>query len=65
MGAEYLFAASIHMADRAARIQGWRPHGRTGWMKPDGVEVQFICFEEQLSLVDKFDLLRGRSLPER
>ena len=24
---------------------------RTGWMKPNGVEVNFICLEEQLSVV--------------
>jgi hypothetical protein len=51
---EYLFAVSIQLADRAARKQGWHPHGRTGWIKPDGIEVHFICFEEQLSIVGKF-----------
>ena len=50
---EYLFAADIRMADRAARLQGWNPHGRTGWIKPDGNEVQFICFEEQLAVVGR------------
>jgi hypothetical protein len=53
MSSEYLFAASITVADQAARIQGWRPHGPTGWVKPDGIEVHFICFEEQLSVVGK------------
>jgi hypothetical protein len=53
MTVEYLFADSIHMADRAARTQGWHPHGRTGWIKPDGIEVHFICFEEQLAVVAK------------
>jgi hypothetical protein len=48
---EYLFAASIHLADQAARRQGWQPHGRTGWLKADGNEVHFICFEEQLSII--------------
>jgi hypothetical protein len=48
---EYLFAADIRMADRAARGQGWHPYGRTGWIKPDGNVVHFICFEEQLSVV--------------
>jgi hypothetical protein len=48
---EYLFADSISLADRAARKQGWHPHGRTGWIKPDGSEVHFICFEEQIALV--------------
>jgi hypothetical protein len=51
---EYLFAATIALADRAARKQGWHPHGRTGWLKPDGNEVHFICFEEQLAVVDKY-----------
>ena len=50
---EYLFAASISLADQAARRQGWQPHGRTGWLKHDGGEVHFICFEEQLAVVGK------------
>jgi hypothetical protein len=49
---EYLFAASISLADQAARKQGWHPLGGTGWIKPDGNEVHFICFEEQLAIVD-------------
>ena len=50
---EYFFAADIRVADEAARRQGWQPHGRTGWLKADGNEVQFICFEEQLSIIGK------------
>ena len=50
---EYLFAATIGLADRAARKQGWHPHGLTGWIKPDGNEVHFIGFEEQLAVVSK------------
>jgi hypothetical protein len=50
---DYLFAADIRTADEAARRQGWKPHGLTGWLKPDGDEVQFISLEEQLSVVDK------------
>jgi hypothetical protein len=48
---EYLCAANIRLADEAARRHGWRVYGRLGWMKPDGVEVHFICLEEQLSVV--------------
>ena len=50
---EYLFASTIALADRAARKQGWHPHGPTGWLKPDGMEVHFICLEEQLAVVGK------------
>ena len=50
---EYLFAASIRLSDEAARRQGWRVYGRTGWLKPDGGEVNFICLEEQPSVVGK------------
>jgi calcineurin-like phosphoesterase family protein len=49
MSVEYLFTADIRLADEAARRQGWRVHGRSGWIKPDGVEIHFI--EEQLSVV--------------
>ena len=50
---EYLFATNIRLADEAARRQGWRVYGRTGWIKSDGVEVCFICLEEQLSVVGR------------
>lgn len=50
---EHLFADDLPMADRAARKQGWHPHGITGWIKPDGNEVQFICFIEQLDIIGK------------
>jgi hypothetical protein len=50
---EYLFATDSAMADRAARKHGWRPRGRAGWIKPDGKEVHFICFIEQLAIVGK------------
>jgi hypothetical protein len=47
----YLFAASVMVADRAARKKGWRPSGRAAWLKSDGTTVYFICFEEQLAVV--------------
>jgi hypothetical protein len=50
---EYLFALDLRIAEQAARKQGWHPHGRTGWIKPDGNEVHFICFAEQLAVVGK------------
>lgn len=48
---EYLFAVSVTVADCAARKKGWRPNGRTTWLKPDGTMVCFICLEEQLVAV--------------
>jgi hypothetical protein len=51
MRIEYLFAASVTIADQAARKQGWRPSGRAAWQKCDGTIVYFICFEEQLAAV--------------
>ena len=48
---EYLFAASVTVADQAARKNGWRPSGRATWLKADGTMVCFICFEEQLAAV--------------
>ena len=50
---QYLFASSITLADQAARKQGWHAYGRTGWITPDGNEVHFICFEEQLAVIGK------------
>jgi hypothetical protein len=51
---EYLFASTFALADRAARKQGWHPHGPSGWLKPDGIQLHFICFEEQLAVVGKY-----------
>jgi hypothetical protein len=50
---EYIFAAHLRIAEEAARKQGWHAYGRTGWIKPDGNEVHFICFEEQLAAIGK------------
>jgi hypothetical protein len=62
---EYLFAAGINVADEAARKQGWLPRGRTGWQKPDGTVVHFICFIEQMAIVPKAATvyLVGEALP--
>ena len=49
---EYLFAATITLADRAARKQVWYPHGRTG-LAQYGNQVHFVCFEEQLAVIGK------------
>jgi hypothetical protein len=51
MRIEYLFAASVTIADRAARKNGWRPAGRAAWLKADGTTVCFICLEEQVAAV--------------
>jgi hypothetical protein len=51
MRIEYLFAASVTIADQAARKKGWRPAGRAAWLKSDGTTVCFICYEEQLAAV--------------
>ena len=48
---QYLFAPSFYLADQAAREKGWRPSGRSAWLKADGTTVCFICLEEQLAAV--------------
>ena len=54
---EYLLANNIGVAERAARRQGWHAHGRSGWIKPDGNEVQFICHAEQLAAISKHETI--------
>jgi hypothetical protein len=49
MSSEFLFAASLTIANEAARKRGWRPFGRATWLKADGTTVQLVCFEEQLT----------------
>ena len=51
MRIEYLFAASVTIADQAARRQGWHPNGRADWHKLDGTVVHFNCLAEQLAVV--------------
>jgi hypothetical protein len=50
---EYLFATNLHIADRAARKRGWHAHGPSGWIKPDGNEVHFLCFPEQVAAIPR------------
>jgi hypothetical protein len=50
---EFLYAAELRIAEHAVRKQGWHAHGRSGWIKPDGGEVHFICFPEQLAAIGK------------
>jgi hypothetical protein len=37
MSVEYLFAASVTIADRAAPKKGWRPTGRAAWLNADAL----------------------------
>lgn len=48
---EYVFAAHIEHADAFARGQGWRPGGRTQWLKPDGTVIYFLSVPLQLRIV--------------
>jgi hypothetical protein len=50
---QYLFAPDLDIAERAARNQGWDPQGRSGWIKADGNEIQFICSPEQFAAITK------------
>jgi hypothetical protein len=44
----------MQSANRAARKQGWHAYGRSGWIKPDGNEVYFVCLTEQLAAIDRY-----------
>jgi hypothetical protein len=48
---EYVFAAHIEHANAFARAQGWRPGGRTQWLKPDGTVIYFLSLPLQLRIV--------------
>jgi hypothetical protein len=48
---EYVFGASVTLADAFARQQGWRPCSRAAWLKRDGTTVRFLCLMEQLEIV--------------
>ena len=51
MSDEYVFASSLDEAVAFAKAQGWRKAGRGGFIKPDGITVHFLCFEDQLQAI--------------
>lgn len=63
--AEFLFAASLSLADQIARKWGWRPCARAAWLKSDGTTVLFICLEEQLAAVPAGANVHGVSRRKR
>ena len=44
---------SLPTSASLTKLRVGRANGRTGWLKADGNEVHFICFEEQLSVVGR------------
>jgi hypothetical protein len=48
---EYVFGASVTLADAFARQQGWRPCSRAAWLKRDGTTVHFLGLVAQLEIV--------------
>lgn len=68
---EYLFAVSVTVADCAARKKGWRPNGRTTWLKPDGARwsasfalrsSSWRCRRARRYAAQRMELQEGRSL---
>jgi hypothetical protein len=51
-GAEaFIYAASVTLADAAARAEGWRACGRAMWERQDGATVYLLSLFEQLVAV--------------
>ena len=54
---EYLFAASIIIADQAARQQGWRQCSRDAWLKRERTTVYFLSLLVQLEIVSASEIV--------
>ncbi len=51
---------------QAVKALGWRTAGRASWLKPDGIEVHYLHFAEQIAAVTSGDTVHivGRASKE-
>jgi hypothetical protein len=56
----HLLASIAPVGGKTANLQavialGWRKVGRASWLKPDGTEVYYLAFAEQIAYVTAGD----------
>ena len=51
MGSQFIVGKDRETVNRAAINLGWRTAGRASWVKPNGTEVHYLHFAEQIAAV--------------
>ena len=49
--AQFIVGKDRETINRAVAALGWRKAGRASWLKPDGTEVHYLHFAEQIAAV--------------
>ena len=66
MGSQYIIGKDRETINRTVAALGWRTAGRASWLKPDGTEVHYLHFAEQIAAVTSGDIVHivGRASKE-
>ena len=55
MGSHFIIGKDRETINRTVAALGWRKAGRASWLKPDGTEVHYLHFAEQIASVTAGD----------
>ena len=55
MGSQFIIGKDRETVNQAAITLGWRKVGRASWLKPDGTEVYYLHFAQQIGYVTAGD----------
>ena len=55
MGSHFIIGKDRETINRTVAALGWRKAGRASWLKPDGTEVHYLHFAEQITAVTAGD----------
>ena len=63
MASQFIIGKDRETRNQAVIDLGWRKAGRASWVKPDGTEVHYLHFAEQIAAVTSGDTVHivGRS----
>ncbi len=51
MASQFIIGKDRQSINRTVAALGWRTAGRASWVKPDGTEVHYLHFAEQIAAV--------------
>ena len=55
MASQFIIGKDRQSINRTVAALGWRTAGRASWVKPDGTEVHYLHFAEQIASVTAGD----------
>ena len=55
MGSQFIIGKDRETINQAVMALGWRKAGQASWVKPDGTEVLYLHFPEQVAAVTSGD----------